>query len=164
MSPLPSGTMPTGSMFTYVRHVSDAEFTEASAALDRALLKAIGLPENLELHEFENTLYSLSSQIQNIVVDFTLAKLISILPGLVIEASALWDRVGPQVQTGTNRKEFVARVITYAYKKNDPDLPFLPEPFETVVEDMILAAIPGMLDNLEAKLNELAEKLKKYFS
>ena len=151
-------------MFTYVSRVSDKEFAEASAGLDRALLKAIGLPEDMELREFENTLHSLTEQIKSIVVDFSLSKLISILPGLVMEAAALWDRVEPKIGTTTDRKEFITKVIRYAYKKNDPDLPFIPEPFETMVEDMIIAAIPDMLDNLEKKLGELAEKLKGFFT
>jgi hypothetical protein len=152
------------SLYSYVSTVTDAEYAEASASLDKALLAAIGLPEDVEIREFENTLYHLSEQIKNIVTDFSLAKLIAVLPNLIMEGAALWEKVEPHVSDSIDRKVFIQRVIRYAYKKNDPDLPVIPEPFETIVEDMIIASIPDMLDNLEAKLNELAAKLKDFFA
>ena len=155
---------PSGISWAYISNISDVEFEEASAALDRALLKAIGLPEELELREIENELYVLSEQVKAIVTDFSVSKLIGILPDLIIDAAALYEKVEPKLATGTDRKDFITKVIRYAYRKNDPDLPFVPEPFETIIEEMILNAVPVLLDKLEAKFDEITEKLKALFS
>lgn len=155
---------PSGIPFAYISNVSDVEYEEASASLDRALLAAIGLPEDMEMRDMENELYALSEQVKAIVTDFSVSKLIGILPDMIIDAAALWEKVEPQLGTGTDRKDFITKVIRYAYRKNDPDLPFVPEPFETVIEDMIINAVPVLLDKLEAKFDEIAEKLKALFS
>jgi hypothetical protein len=156
--------MPTPSgLFSYVSNVSDASFEAASEALDRALLKVVGLPEELEIRELENALYDMTEKIKALVSGFTVSKLIAILPGLVMDGAALWDRVESKLSGEVERKEFITAVVRYAYRKNDPDLPVLVEPFETMVENMIINAIPDLLDNLEEKLNELSEKLKKIF-
>ncbi len=155
---------PSGISWSYISTVSDTEFEEASAALDRALLKAIGLPEELEVREMENELYAISEQVKAIVTDFSVSKLIGILPDLIIDAAALYEKVEPKLTTGTDRKQFITNVVRYAYRKNDPDLPVVPEPFETIIEEMILNAVPILLDKLEAKFDEITEKLKALFS
>ena len=164
---MPSGEIPApsgmGLSFRYISTVSDVEYEEASAALDRALLKAIGLPEELEVREIENELYAISEQVKVIVEDFSVAKLIGILPDLIIDAAALYDKVLPKLATGTDRKEFITNVVRYAYRKNDPDLPFIPEPLETILEDMIIAAVPLLLDRLEAKYEEIIIMVRKFF-
>ena len=155
---------PSGISWSYISNVSDTEYAEASAALDRALLAAIGLPEDMELRDIENELYALSEKVKAIATDFNVAKLIGILPDLIIDAAAIWEKVEPKLGTGTDRKDFITKIIRYAYRKNDPDLPFIPEPFESVIEDMIINAIPTLLDVLEAKFEEITDKLKTIFT
>jgi hypothetical protein len=152
------------SLFQYVSTVNDEEFAEASAALDRALLKAVGLPEELEIRELENALHAMSGKVKALAVGFSISKLIAVLPELVMDGAALWDQVKPKLDDSVERKDFITKVIRYAYRKNDPDLPVLVEPFETMVENMIINAIPDLLDNLEAQLEKLAEKLKAILS
>lgn len=159
--PLPSGTSLS---FHYVTDVTDAEFAEASAALDRALLRVIGLPEEVEIREFENTTYAMTLKVKSIIDDFTVSKLIAILPELVFDAMALWEKVQPMVSDEMGRKEFATKLIRYVYRKHDPDLPMIPEPFETMVEDMIINAVPDMIDGLESKLKVLFDKLREIFS
>jgi hypothetical protein len=155
---------PSGVSWSYISTVSDTEYEEASASLDRALLAAIGLPEDMEMREIENELYALSEKVKAIVEDFSVAKLIGILPDLIIDAAALWEKVEPSLATGTDRKDFITKIVRYAYRKNNPDIPFIPEPFETVIEDMIIGAIPTLLDTLEAKFEEITDKLKEIFT
>lgn len=158
--PTPSG-LPVP--FSYVSNVTEAEFEAASAALDRALLRAIGLPEEVEIREFENAVYAMTDKINALAKDFTLGKLIAVLPELITDGLALWEKVEPNLTTPMDRKEFVAKVITYVYRKHDPDIPILVEPFESMVENMILEAIPGLIDNIEEQLSKLIEKIKKLF-
>ena len=155
--------MPSG-IWSYVSTVTDEEFAEASAALDVALVKAMGLPEELDVRELENALYAMANKIKALAVGFSISKLIAILPELVMDGAALWESVEPKLKDKIDRKEFITKVIRYAYRKNDPDLPILVEPFETIVEDMIINAIPDLLDNLEKQLEKLAAKLKALLS
>lgn len=151
---------PSGFKFQLISHVSDAQFEAASAALDRALLRQIGLPEEVEVREFENTVNKLADQVRVLAKNFSLSSLIAILPGIVMDVTALWEKLSPRISDKIERKEFITKVVRYVYRKNDPDLPFIPEPFETMIENMIIDAIPGMVDNLEAKLSELVNSLK----
>jgi hypothetical protein len=150
--------------FSYISTVTDAEFEEASAALDRALLRAIGLPEEVEIREFENAVYAMTDKINTLAKNFTLSNLIVLLPELITDGLALWEKVEPLVKDKMERKVFVTKVITYVYRKHDPDIPFLVEPFESMVENMILGAIPGLIDNIEGQLEKLMEKVKKLFA
>jgi len=160
----PSGVTPSGFMFTLVSTVSPSDFQAATDALDRALLRQIGLPEEVEVRAFENAVIKLGEEFASVLKDFSLSKIIAILPSIVLDATALWEDLAPKISDKIMRKDFISKVVRYAYRKNDPDLPFLIEPFETMVEDMILNAVPGLVDNLEAKLAELAAKLKKLIS
>lgn len=160
--PEPSGTGPTVS-FSYISNVTDVQFEEASAALDRALLRAIGLPEDVEIREFENAVYAMTNKINTLTDNFTLSQLIVLLPELIADGLALWEKVEPKVSGEMDRKEFVSRVIKYVYRKHDPDIPFLVEPFETMVENMILGAVPGLIDQVEGQLAKLIEKIQKLF-
>ena len=155
-----SGTVPFSDLST----VTDVEFDEASAALDRALLRAIGLPEDVEIREFENAVYAMTAKFNTLTADFTLANLIVLLPELITDGLAVWEKLEPKVADTMERKEFVAKVITYVYRKHDPDIPFLVEPFESMIENMILGAIPGLIDNLEGQLSKLLESVKKLFA
>lgn len=148
----------------YPSNVTEQEFEEASAALDRALLRAIGLPEEVEIREFENAVYAMTEKMKVIVKDFSLSKLIAELPELVMDAAALWEKVEPHVKDKATRNDFITKVVRYVYRKHDPDLPILVEPFETMVEDMIINAVPGLLENLEKKLKELEDILREIFS
>lgn len=156
--PAPSGTK---TVFSIGRPISPIDFQKASEALDRALLRKVGLPEEVEIREFENEINEIAGEIKTIVKDFTLSKLIALLPTLIMDAAALYDKLNPVLKNQVSRIDFVSRVIRYAYKKNDPDLPYLVEPFETMIEDMILNAVPGLLLNLETKLSELFQNLTK---
>jgi len=165
--PTPSGIplpTPSGIPFSYISNVTDIEFEDASAALDRALLRAIGLPEDVEIREFENAVYAMTAKLNTLTDNFTLSALIVLLPELITDGLALWEKVKPHIATKMDRKEFVGKVITYVYRKHDPDIPLLVEPFETMVENMILGAIPGLMDNIESQLEKLLEKVKGLFS
>jgi len=158
--PTPSGiSIP----FSYFSNVTDTEFEEASAALDRALLREIGLPEDVEIREFENAVYAMTNKIDALTSKFTLSQLIVLLPDLITDGLALWEKVEPKVSGQMERKEFVSRVIKYVYRKHDPDIPFLIEPFESMVENMILGAIPGLIEQIEGQLTKLIEKVQKLF-
>ena len=154
--------MPTPSGFTFfaIKRVTPGEVEKASAALDRALLRQIGLPEEVEIRAFENAVIKIGEQLKGLAKNFSLSQLIAVLPSVVLDATALWEQLSPLISDKIERKEFITKVIRYVYRKNDPDLPFLVEPFESMVEEMILNAIPGLVDNLEAKLAELFENLK----
>ena len=154
---------PSGLSYGFVSTVTDAEFEEASAALDRALLRAIGLPEEVEIREFENAVYAMTEKVKTLVVDFSISKFIGILPMLISDGIALWDKVEPKIGDSIERKHFIGSVIRYVYKKHNPDLPVLVEPFETMVEDMILAAVPELIDGLEEQFNALEKKLRSIF-
>jgi hypothetical protein len=159
--PTPSGLpSPSGYTFFAIKRVAPAELEAASAALDRALLRQIGLPEEVEVRAFENAVLKISGELKSLAKDFSLSQLIAILPSIVMDAAALWEQLSPLISNKIERKEFITKVIRYVYRKNDPDLPFLIEPFESMVENMILNAIPGLIDNLEAKLAELVGNLK----
>jgi hypothetical protein len=159
-TPTPSGT---GVPWGYISHVTDTQFEEASAALDRALLRVIGLPESVEIREFENAVYAMTTKINTLAGNFTLSQLIVLLPELITDGLALWEKVEPHVAGAVNRKEFVSKVITYVYRKYDPDISFLVEPFESMVENMILGAIPGLMDNIEGQLEKLLERIRGLF-
>lgn len=154
---------PSGLSWGYVSNVTDQQFEEASAALDRALLRAIGLPEEVEIREFENGVYAMTARVKELIADFSVSKFITILPMLIADGEALWEKVKPSVSDSIERKEFIKNVIRYVYRKHNPDLPVLVEPFETMVEDMIINAIPGLIDNLEGQIKKLEEKLRSIF-
>jgi len=155
---------PSGLSWGYVSNVTDTAFEEASAALDRALLRAIGLPEEVEIRQFENAVYAMTDRVKELIKDFSVSKFIGILPMLIADGEALWTKVEPHVSDSVERKEFITKVIRYVYRKHNPDLPVLTEPFETLVEDMVINAIPELIDNLEAHLEKLEEKLRGIFS
>lgn len=155
----PSGGLTWG----YVSNVTETQYEEAAGALDRALLGAIGLPEDIDIREFENGVYAMTEKVKSLVVDFNVGKFIGILPLLIADGEALWAEVKPKLTEPMERKDFIYRVIRYVYKKHDPDLPVLVEPFETLVENMILGAIPGLIDSLEGQLEKLEAKLRSIF-
>jgi hypothetical protein len=162
--PTPSGQpSPSGFTFFAIHRVSDIAVERASDALDRALMNQIGFPEGLEIREMENDLNAMAGKVRLLAINFTLSKLVAILPVLVMDGANLYEKLKPRFQGPVERKQFVTQVIKYVYKKANPDLPYLVEPFETMVEDMILNSVPDLLDNLEAKLNELISKLTVFF-
>ncbi|MCI0558118.1 MAG: hypothetical protein MN733_06455 [Nitrososphaera sp.] len=154
---------PSGFTFSAIKRVSPIEIEKASEALDRALLREIGLPEEVEIREFENAVAAIAEQVKFLATDFSLSKLIAVLPAIVMDGAALWERLEPKLSGKIERKEFITKVVRYVYRRNDPDLPYLIEPFETLVEDMILNAVPELVDNLEVKLAELIGKLTSIF-
>ena len=154
-----SGVSPSGQTWYLVERFTEADFEAASAALDKALLRQIGLPEDVDIRAFENAIADMAEKIKFLASDFSLSRLIAILPVLVMDGAALWEQLKPNLEGKIERRDFITRVIRYIYRKNDPDLPFLVEPFETLVEEMIINAIPELLDNLETKINELLERL-----
>ena len=161
---LPSGTAPSGGLsYGFVSTVTDAEFDEASAALDRALLRAIGLPEDVEIREFENAVYAMTEKVKAVITNFSISKFIGMLPMLISDGIALWDKVEPRIGDQIERKFFISAVVRYVYKKHNPDLPVITEPFETMVEDMVLAAVPELIDGLEEQFNVLEKKLRSIF-
>ncbi len=147
----------------YVSNVTEQQFEEASAALDRALLREIGLPESIEIREFENGVFAMTEKVKSLVKDFSVGKFIGILPLLIADGEALWSKVKPKLTEPMDRKIFISNVIRYVYKKHNPDLPVLIEPFETIVENMILDAVPGLIDSLEGQLEKLEAKLRSIF-
>lgn len=147
----------------YTSNITDKVFEEASAALDRALLREIGLPESIEIREFENGVFAMTERVKNLITNFSVAKFIGILPFLIADGEALWEKVKPKLTEPMDRKVFISNVIRYVYKKHDPDLPVLIEPFETMVENMILGAVPGLIDSLEGQLEKLEAKLRSIF-
>ena len=147
----------------YISNVTEQEFEQASAALDRALLNAIGLPEDIDIREFENGVYAMTERVKSLVVNFSVAKFIGILPLIIADAEALWSVVGPKLSEPMERKDFIARVVRYVYKKHNPNLPVLVEPFETIVENMILDSVPELIDSLEEQIKKLEDRLKKIF-
>lgn len=55
----------------------------------------------------------------------------------------------------TAKKETVVSAFRYAYEQVNPDLPWIPEPFETKFENWILdSVLPTFIDWLVAKFNE----------
>jgi len=158
--PTPSGLI----SFSYLSTVNDVEYEAASVALDRALLRVIGLPEDVEIRAFENAVYGMTDKVNVLASNFTISNLIVLLPELITDGLALWEKVEPIVKDEMDRKVFIQRVITYVYRKHDPDIPVLVEPFETMVENMILNAIPGLIDNAEEQLQKLIDRLSKLFS
>ena len=53
------------------------------------------------------------------------------------------------------KKETVIEAFQYAYRQVDPDLPWIPEPFETKLENWILeSAMPTFIDWIVGKYNE----------
>ena len=141
----PSGTLPN---FGYVSNVTNEQFEEARDSLDRAILRAAGLPVDVEIVEFENAAYAMTDKINILIKDFTVPNLIILLPELIVDALMIWTKLEPKLSTSMDRKQFVTSVIVYAYRKHDPDIPYLVEPYETMVEDMLLAAIPGLINKL----------------
>ncbi|MEW6103627.1 MAG: hypothetical protein AB1630_07445 [bacterium] len=56
---------------------------------------------------------------------------------------------------GEDKKKLVTDGVTYIYKRVNPDLPFLFEPLETYVENLILEKlVPGFIDFLVDKFNK----------
>ena len=160
-----SGIPPSGSVpfyWHYKSQVNTSAFDKASDAFDRALLKTIGLPDSMDIRIFENTLAKMTGEITKLASAFSVSALIAILPNIIIDGTELWAILEPKFKDKITRQDFITKVIRYAYKKANPDLPFLVEPFETMVENMILDAIPGMLDNLDKKLEELLAKFKLF--
>ncbi len=57
--------------------------------------------------------------------------------------------------TGEEKKEVVVSSVKEIYKKVNPDIPMIPEPFETLAEDIILdKALNKFIDAVVKKYNE----------
>ena len=57
--------------------------------------------------------------------------------------------------TGAQKKEVVKSTIKDIYKKIDPDIPWIPEPFETMLENILLdKALDAFIDVIVAKFHE----------
>jgi len=55
----------------------------------------------------------------------------------------------------TNKKETVVAAFKYAYDEINPDLPWIPEPLESMIENWLFsAALPVFIDWLVALLNK----------
>ena len=170
----PSGTpMPTGTpsgipiSFQYINRVGNDEFDAATDALDRALLRKIGLPEDVDVLQFEAAVFNIINKIDSLIRNFTLSTSIWIIPEIIEDGIALYDKMKPTIEGKIERNEFISRVIVYAYKKHDPDLPVLVEPFETMVENLILGAVPSLVtsgqDGLADILQGWIDRLTRFF-
>jgi hypothetical protein len=158
--------MPTPSgLWEFMSPVPEHEIEEAKQALDRALLDEVGLPEDTDIRAMENGLFDIVGMVETIFDDgFKPSRLISSLPLLITKAEELWGGVNGQLSDEIDRKDFIARVIRYAYKKVDPDLPRVSGLVEIMVEDLILGAIPDLVDNLDGIIGRLVDKIKDLFS
>lgn len=154
--------------FDYVSNVSEAKFKSASEALDRALLRAIGLPEDVDVRAFENAVNGIIIKINDLIKNFSFANALWLIPEIIEDGIALYDEMKPVISDKVERTDFISRTIVYAYKKHDPDLPWITEPFESMVEKLILGAVPSLVekasDGLEPVIQDWIEKLKKFFS
>jgi hypothetical protein len=146
----PSGV----SSFKFISTVSDASFEAASFALDRALLRVIGLPEEVEIREFENSVTLMIARVKVLINDFSLSKVMDILPLLIEDGAQLWVNLEPKVSGKIERKDFITKLIRYVYKRVDPNIPILPEPFESLTEEILLSAIPSLVDYVENLLDK----------
>jgi len=55
----------------------------------------------------------------------------------------------------TDKKETVVAAFKYAYDQINPDIPWIPEPMESMIENWLFdAALPTFIDWLVAKYNE----------
>ena len=62
---------------------------------------------------------------------------------------------GVQGVSGAQKKESVMSAVKDIYKKVNPDIPWIPEPFETMIEDvMIDKALGAFIDFIVAKYKE----------
>jgi hypothetical protein len=62
---------------------------------------------------------------------------------------------GVQGVSGPQKKEVVLSAVKNIYKKVNPDIPWIPEPFETMVEDiMIDKALSAFVDFIVAKYKD----------
>jgi hypothetical protein len=155
---------PTG-IWGFVNPVSSEEITAAKESLDKALLVQIGLPDYIDIRELDNGLFSLVNKVEAIFdQNFKPSRLISSLPELIADAEGLWAAVEPRLKGKIERKEFIGRVITYAYRKVDPNLPLVSGLAERIVESLILAAIPDLVDGLDDLAEQLIAKLKEVFN
>lgn len=56
---------------------------------------------------------------------------------------------------GEEKKKIVKSAVKDIYKKHDPDIPWVPEPFETMLEDILLdKALDAFIDFIVAKYKE----------
>lgn len=56
---------------------------------------------------------------------------------------------------GEQKKKFVCDTIRTIYKEANPNLPYIPEPFETMLENFLLNhVVPVMIDWIVAKYKE----------
>ena len=162
--PTPSGIpLP----FQYLSSVSDIQFDAATDALDRALLRQIGLPEDVDVRIFENAVFNIVNKVNTLIRSFTLSTAIWIIPEIIQDGINLYETMEPVVKDKVDRNDFISRVIVYAYKKYDPDLPIIPEPFETMVENLILAAVPDLVtkgqDGIEEVVQGWIDRFVKFF-
>jgi len=57
--------------------------------------------------------------------------------------------------TGEQKKEVVMSTVKEVYKKVNPDIPWIPEPFETWIEDILLdKALDAFIDFIVSKYDE----------
>lgn len=55
---------------------------------------------------------------------------------------------------GVEKKEFVMKAFTYAYTKINPDIPWIPDPVESYIENWVLDhGLPAFIDFLVARMN-----------
>lgn len=161
---MPETNITPSPIWKYTSRVSETKYAEASAALDKALLDTIGLPESIDIRDIENGLYSISEKVKYTLQNFSLSKLIGELPSIISDALVLWEKIEPKVKDSISRKDFAVKVIRYGYRRNDPDIPVIPEPFETIIEDLILNAVPILIDKLDTLGNNILNKVKEIFS
>jgi len=159
---------PSGITFTYISHVDENRFDAASAALDKALLRQIGLPEDVDIRLFENSVLTIINKVSTLINNFTLSNAIWIIQSIIDDVTALWDNMESVLSEKISRDDFISRTIIYAYRKQDPDLPFLVEPFESMVEKIILSMVPTIVAQADKGLEPLiaswVQKLVKFFT
>lgn len=50
---------------------------------------------------------------------------------------------------GEEKRRFVVEVVTDIYREHDPNIPWIPEPFETMLEQLVLDnVVPALVDML----------------
>lgn len=78
----------------------------------------------------------------------SLAKAFAFVHGIVPYLTKLVE-VSSELVKGEDKREAVIEAVKYAYMQSNPDLPWIPEPFETKVEEWILeAGVPSLVDML----------------
>jgi hypothetical protein len=84
------------------------------------------------------------------------AKLSQVFSFLVSVTTDLVELVeASKVVVKTDKKETVVAAAKYAYMQVNPDIPWIPEPFETKLEEWIFdALVPWLVDFLVSKFNE----------